>query len=451
MSLRLLLCLALALAAPGAGRVAGGVTPPPLTPSLPPGPFDRLDTWIAAVEAHKAGDLDEPARQVAAWPRPVLDDLFRYQQALLTLMARPSDADRAALVRNLGKAEVGRLVRFAGAHRLAANSQRFIKRAVLLHTDIAILSPDSGNSLETAPARPSRAGAGEAARATRLPEAPPPGALPRRLAGTALDGQEFGTEFTGAHWDIARAIVDRASPRAAADADLRLWYRATVAFLSANYALVDLAPQVFHAQLSMPSDAAVDFAIGCLYETYASPRLRTVADARTGNRSSPFGIPPVWRSLQQGEIWFREALKADPTLVEAHVRLGHLASLRGRHAEARTEILQAVSSTDPDVEYFARLLLGAEDETLGDFARAGESYRRAAELFPLAQSPQLALSQLAERQGRRRDALAGAGRLFAMGPDERARLDPWWAYYQGDGRHADTLIGQMRDALAKAR
>src|SRR6185436_1201359 len=101
---------------------------------------------------------------------------YRYQQAFLTLMARPSDAERAALVRKLGKNDVARLVRLANSHRLAANSQRFVKRAALLHTDIAILSPDSGNSLEASPARAPRADAGDNPRGSRLPDAPPPDA-----------------------------------------------------------------------------------------------------------------------------------------------------------------------------------------------------------------------------------------------------------------------------------
>src|SRR4051812_44716591 len=108
---RLLLGLALVVAAPGAGRVAGGVTHPPpfIAASLPSGPFDRLEIWLDAVAAHKAGELDAPARQVAAWPRPVLDDLFRYQKAFVTLLTSAKAADRPALVRELGKNDVGRL------------------------------------------------------------------------------------------------------------------------------------------------------------------------------------------------------------------------------------------------------------------------------------------------------------------------------------------------------
>ena len=405
---------------------------------------------MTAVEAHEPGELDEPARRIAAWPRAVLDDLFRYQKAFLTLLARPGDADRAALVRKLGKSDVGRLGRLADLHRLPANRQQFIKRALLLHTDIAILSPASGNSLEADPLRAPRIADGQSSPGTRVPESPPPESLPRRFVGTALDGREVGAELTGAHWDIAREIADRA-PQAATDRDLRLWYRATAAYLSAQYFLADLGPHVFHAQGIMPSDAALALAIGCLYETYASPRMRTIADARTGNRSSPFGIPLLGRSLQQADAWFRAALKADPTLAEVHVRLGHILGQQGRHAEARAEIQQGVGSGDPDVEYFAQMLLGAEHEALGDFAGAEDAYRRAAALFPRAQSPQLSLSQLAARQGRRADALAGAGHVFALAADERARLEPWWTYYEGDGRHADRLLGQMRDALARAR
>ena len=66
------------------------------------------------------------------------------------------------------------------------------------------------------------------------------------------------------------------------------------------------------------------------------------------------------------------------------------------------------STTPPDATlmlYFAEMFFGAAAEELGQLDRARASYARAAELYPGAPSPQLALSQLALRGNDRAAAL----------------------------------------------
>ena len=49
--------------------------------------------------------------------------------------------------------------------------------------------------------------------------------------------------------------------------------------------------------------------------------------------------------------------------------------------------------------YYGNMFLGAEADALGLTDEARQAYERAGELYPLAQSPRLALSALAARSG----------------------------------------------------
>ena len=87
--------------------------------------------------------------------------------------------------------------------------------------------------------------------------------------------------------------------------------------------------------------------------------------------------------------------------------------------------------------YFAELFLGREEEALGNRSDAKRHFENAAELYPKAQSPRLALSQLARRSGDRAGALRalqGVTSLPSTPLNDAARMDPWWEYYEV---HAD--------------
>ena len=102
-------------------------------------------------------------------------------------------------------------------------------------------------------------------------------------------------------------------------------------------------------------------------------------------------------------------------------------------------------STDPQLLYYAELFLGAEEEALGNRDAARVAYEQAAEHFPHAQSPPLALSQLARRYGDRGGALHAIARLFALPADEREpKDDPWWWYYVAQARDAEDLLAAMQ-------
>src|SRR5262245_16799654 len=146
MPLRLLFVVALLLTAPGAGRVAGGRELSSFASLAAPDALERLDAWVGAVEAHTPAQLDEPARLIAAWPRAVLDSVFRYQKAFLVVVTEPTRADLARLREMFSRSDLDVMLRLAARTGADRPGSRFIKRAALFHTDIALLAPDSGNT-----------------------------------------------------------------------------------------------------------------------------------------------------------------------------------------------------------------------------------------------------------------------------------------------------------------
>ena len=94
----------------------------------------------------------------------------------------------------------------------------------------------------------------------------------------------------------------------------------------------------------------------------------------------------------------------------------------------------------------------AEEEALGNRDAARAAYEQAAELFPKAQSPLLALSQLARRYGDRPAALRAMERLFTLPDEDRNEHDdPWWWYYVAQARDADDLLEAMRQPFLSER
>jgi hypothetical protein len=68
-------------------------------------------------------------------------------------------------------------------------------------------------------------------------------------------------------------------------------------------------------------------------------------------------------------------------------------------------------------------------------------------LFPRAQSPRLALSQIANRSGDRRAALDAIRPVLGPPADEFDRADPWWTYHVEQGRSAEVQLAKLRAAM----
>ena len=274
---------------------------------------------------------------------------------------------------------------------------------------------------------------------------------PRRVRADTSDGMSVNVHEVGVHWEIARTLLsmlvpnhlDRPAP--ARDPMVRAWYHATSAWMqhveSHDTDHLDRARAIF------PDDPDILFLSGTLRETYASAGIQAaVHSLPTIPGGFDLGIGSAHAELRQAEGFFRRALAHAPDMAEAHLRLGRVLALQGHDAEAIPELQQALTRLgDEELEYDGQLFIGAAYEGLGRYDEAAAAYEHAAARFPGAQSPLIALSQLARRRGDRSGALAAMTRVFALPPPgDGDRQDPWWTYNTAQGRNADDLLDAMR-------
>jgi hypothetical protein len=144
----------------------------------------------------------------------------------------------------------------------------------------------------------------------------------------------------------------------------------------------------------------------------------------------------------------RQALVAatatDPSLGEAHLRLGRVAWRLGEAGEARSELDHVLSGKSTRSEAFlAHLFTGRLEEDAGRLDEAARSYAAALALEVNSQSARLALSHVRLRQGEATTARAEAER--ALRP-AGARLgpDPFWLYPWGPSVGVEDRLEALR-------
>jgi VWFA-related protein len=417
--------------------------------------IDRLEAWLTAVDQHEPGTDDGPARMVRFWTPEALRDLTRD----LGLLVRIIDDPKHPVLWQVDPARPGRPQRSdysteddrrlrAMAHEAAERCtpkegaiphadaiaqcarNRILKRGAILHTDAAMFV-----MLEET--RPRGGG----------------GSRPDRWRVSFGDGRQRGAQGAPGHWVLAQALLDFVAPEPDEDETVRLWYIATSAwgqYYERHTRHEDRAAQLF------PKDADVLFFAGTLHETLASPTIQSLMRSISVPGSALTQIGSERDELEKAEKLFRRALKEDPALTEARIRRGRVLHRLGKHKEAARELQQAVSalssdeSTADDVDlllYYAEMFLGAAAEALGRHDQARASYARAAELYPGAPSPRLALSQLAHRRNDRAAALDEAREALRRPLRRQDRDDPWWRYHSVQGRGVPARFEKLYQSL----
>jgi len=337
-------------------------------------PQDRLTEWLEAVEAHRPGDPGKVAVDISTWSGPDLEGVI---------------ADARRYARNLAKQDPE-----------AAN--RLLLRGAELHADIARLIPE-----ET----------------TRRSEK-------QQSVFTVSDGRWLGVKYLSMHWQLGRTLIDGVLPEPSAYAPVRTWYRETSHELLVVRSLVEAQAHLTRALQIFPKDGLLLFYRGSLHLRYSSALMQAGSASLDDANRGVAAIGTTNAELGRAERFFRDALAIEPDLVEARLRYGHVIGELGRHQDAIAELLRVISATPPDELLFqAHLFLGRDYEALGRYDDARTAFEQAAALFPTAQTPRLALSQLARRTGNRTAARRELELLAKLPDAEPQRKDPWWDYY----------------------
>jgi hypothetical protein len=414
--------LVLPLTAFAGGQPAAPAKPEGWQPAL-------LERWLSSVEQHRPGELDSALLEATHWTRADLRRLWIDVQVLLRVVAQPRDTRFRVLPLVSPPAKTPVTIHPQGAARTALDALAarvrtrtvpdVLKRAALVHTDVATLAADLVSTDG---------------------EAVPMTASVMMLVG---DGRPEGAESVSLHWDLGRLLVEHLHAAEPEGMWARDWYRATIG-LGQRVESFD-SNHLRRALRVIPNDASLLFLKGCQHEGLSAPLFQEFARPFRGTAMRP-EIQSEGEELDVAAGAFRQALRLDPAMTEARVRLGRVLGRQGRHQDAVEELRRALAEpAETLVHYYAALFAGIEFEALGDLPAAVASYERATALAPEAPLPRLALARLAQLQGDRTAHVAQLNR--ALAPTDRPQ-DPWWFYRGAQARHAEAWLAGVRAAVA---
>jgi tetratricopeptide (TPR) repeat protein len=358
-----------------------------------------VEQWTTASRTHVAGTIDGPVKTIASWPPEHVTLVLR--------LVSPTP-----------------------------NAARTLMFGLSLHTDIAIAEHNSP--------------------------------IDRPDAVILVDGQVTRYIGRSAHWQIARQIAADLAARPGEGLRVAAWYRATAALMQEWRSLDLLGIHLEAGQTLFVDDPVLALYQGTFRQVFGDPRLHDYLRKR--GSTAGLGKPPLASrhgastepSIRLGPVptavpnaigvelgiarrELRRAVRLDPTLHEARIRLAHVLSRLGDDREAVEVVRPALEAPlPPFLEFYAALILGRSEEQLGRFSEAGVAYARAAARFPGAESAEIGRSRVALAQGRAPDALKilveVVGSYSAEGPD------PWSYYWQHDP-DVDTLLEAWRADL----
>jgi tetratricopeptide (TPR) repeat protein len=395
----------------GAGVLAFGAC-------LAGAPQDRgatLDAWRAAIESHAPGRQDSAVTLVARWSRSDLEGVLEQLERTVAV------SDQA----------------------------RLLRRAIVLHTDLLVLL--RGPSGYDLPADEDRS------------------------VGLVADAIQMGVRRGTVQWEFVRRLVDRlheaTSDRAEADEFVRLWYRATAAFLESWEDWPESDAHLAAAKRLLGEDPVLLLYEGTIHEAYAGPAIQSLEAPKELRPPEPvrfatgsiFSVPNLQRAAAKA-VWvfqsadvetqeaarlFRQAIAKDPRLAEARVRLGHVLGMRGRPGEAAGELQQGIDlAASPLLRYWGLVFLGREQRRLGNDREAADAFARASALYPDAQSPRIGLSQIAYDRGDRDGALRDFQAIFTARTD-RDFGDPRLVYGHTHVPGADAWLAELRTSFLR--
>jgi tetratricopeptide (TPR) repeat protein len=229
----------------------------------------------------------------------------------------------------------------------------------------------------------------------------------------------------------------------------RRWYIAAGAYMEIVRHFQDAVPHLDRARQLFPDDPQVLFLSAAIHEHYAAPDIQAAIKGIPARVSGGGGVqidmrPSVLSAsdeLNLAESLYRRALDRRPTDAETRLRLGRVVGLLGRHRDAIPLLTAAKTSfSDPQFRYYACLFLGRELHQTKSIDAARAEFREAAQLFPLARSPKLSLSQIAAELGDRAATLDELQGVLSAPPLASAARDPWTDYMFSHLRNLSALF-----------
>jgi tetratricopeptide (TPR) repeat protein len=199
-----------------------------------------------------------------------------------------------------------------------------------------------------------------------------------------------------------------------------------------------------------PDSAEMLLVLGSIEETVGAQAsfLETheaLVDPNTRrSRSDLLQRREVREHLEKAHRALRSAVAADPTLLEARLRLGRVAWRLGETAEARS-VLSDVLAQEPDAAkaFLAHLFLGRLDEDASRLVDAARSYEAALALDPHSQSARLALSHVRLRGGDAPGARADVETTVGSA-GRRPHPDALWLYPWGPSVGVEERLETLR-------
>jgi tetratricopeptide (TPR) repeat protein len=407
---------------------------------LTPAAVEELQQWIAAVSAHVPGRADE---WVSATARLSYRRRETLSPAMTLFLAFFEQQKLQQIVKTKGDDEA-RVVDLARKIGQSPGMSAFLKRAVILHSDAAMLTDRLGGIADSTVPPPRHTTAHEADRRTAGRVLPPVEPVSPLLTNSTFvdvkDGEVIGESPASWNWPFARSLLDvLTSPTV--DPFVPVWYHAIAAYMLGNGLYAEATPQLERALAALPGDPLILFDRACYAEVFGLPMQQVVMQDQKA-WASRVTIPREDETDAEAEKYFRRALAADPGFVEARVRLARLLDVRGEHEAALTEIDRALSGAPGGlVAFYGRLFAGRAAQSLGRIDEARRHFTAASAMFPDAQSALLAQSQAALAAG---DVPAALEPLRILGARPGSiPVDPWWHYHLGAGRDVDDLLRAM--------
>jgi len=250
------------------------------------------------------------------------------------------------------------------------------------------------------------------------------------------------------HIGIADGWMILADNKLSKPGELRSRWTVTIARHLLASGEVGIAERILNRAVErIAGDPAILLAQATVKETQASRFVANVAGGRLEEPASASKVRDAALTAAQNAL--EKALKIQPTLTEAKVRLAHVLSMKHDDSRAYSLASEVIAgNASPTLKYIASLVGGAILERDKQMDAAAKLYVQAILAMPDGQSGYIALANILHLSGQRTEAGAVLDRLFAR-PVPTATSDPWWTYPLGLDLAMDAQFEEYRKLVRK--